>query len=174
MRNQRAVEEKPRKKLSFKSGGSIKTGFSIQNELNPKKKEEVQQSADIGNLPHTSFTKEELQAVWTEYANKMQSLKKMSMYTVLNAHEPELDGDVVTIALGHEAAQNEYQNERSGLLAFLKSKLNNFYIDLQYRIVLKEEQPKKAYTNKDKLKLLQEENPALLDLVKKLDLDADF
>jgi hypothetical protein len=96
------------------------------------------------------------------------------MYTVLNAHEPELDGDVVTIALGHEAAQNEYQNERSGLLAFLKSKLNNFYIDLQYRIVLKEEQPKKAYTNKDKLKLLQEENPALLDLVRKLDLDADF
>ena len=99
MRSQRSIEEKPRKKIGLKSGGAIKTSFSIQNELNPKKKEVEEQSADIGNLPHTTFTNEQLQAVWTEYANKMKSLKKMSMYTVLNAHEPELNGDIVTIAL---------------------------------------------------------------------------
>lgn len=125
-------------------------------------------------MPRAPFSEDQLVQVWKEYTDSLEKQKKMTMFTLLNARKPSVSENTITIILDHESALAVYQNERNGLLAFLKSKLDNYYIELDYRIAKTEEKPKKAYTNKDKLRLLQEENPALLDLVKKLDLDADF
>lgn len=175
MRKNESVEGNDKKRVKITSKTVIKSSLSIKQKLAPKTEEEQQDSTDKINLPKTAFTIEELQKYWSEYADKLQNDGKMVFSNMMRAHQPKLITDTeVEFLLDHTSAELEFQDNRTNLATYLKMKLNNFHIQISPRVAEEKEVEKKAYTNRDKLKQLQDENPALAELVKKLDLDSDF
>ena len=175
LRKNQSIEDNEKKRVKITSNTVIKSSLSIKQKLAPKSEEEQQETTDKINLPKSSFTKEELLIHWKDYSNKLENDGKMVFSNMMRAHEPKLISETeIEFLLDHSSAELEFQDNRTSLATYLKMKLNNFHIQINSRVAEEKEVEKKAYTNRDKLKQLQEENPALAELVKKLDLDSDF
>ncbi len=147
-------------------------GISIKEKTKPTVSADEEELRK-GELPASSFSQEELMKVWLNYADILEKDGKMLMSNILKMREPELKRETIYLVLDHSSGELEYQSEKPGLLIFLKTQLNNYSIELHHRIAETPKKTSKAYTLKDKLKIIQEENPSVLELVRRLNLDAD-
>lgn len=172
IRENKPLETSGAKRIKASEGRILRPGFSIKEQTTPKISQE-EENLRKGDLPANPFTHEELMKVWLTYANILEKEGKMLMSNILKMREPELKGETIYLILDHSSGEMEYQNEKAGLLIYLKHELKNYGIELHHRIAETTKKTKKAYTLKDKLKIIQEENPAVLELVKRLNLDAD-
>ncbi len=96
----------------------------------------------------------------------------MAEYHLLN-RDFEFNSNLITIHLTNPIEEPLLLSIKTGLVEFLRLKLNNNSI--QVTSVLQEFQSNKiAYTNKDKFDYLAEKNPILLQLKERFGLDPDF
>ena len=159
-------------------GSYINTGsVSISNMMNPKAKAEnggVEEEEDLSNMPRDPYTKDQLLLVWRRYADLLRTKGKSSFSSTMTKREPEVhDDNHIVLIIDSQVAAIELTNEKSDMMQYLRRELNNYGIQLKHRLAQAKEEGKKLYTNREKFDHLAEQNPSLLELKKKLDLDLD-
>jgi len=114
---------------------------------------------------------EKLEVAWNEYTQLLASEKRVSLQNLMKQNKPAVEGAVVTVVLGSKLSKELFDNERIKLAEFLESKLGVRGISLMAVVEKKATaQPSKPFTAAEKFRKMAEENPAILELQKRLDL----
>lgn len=142
--------------------------------LKAKKKHELskkEESIDESKLPKAPFTQTEMQRHWADFIKKIDADGRKILASNLNTDVPKLANDhTIWIELPNGTMKKEIEREQYDLIAYLKQKLNNHFINL--KITVNEETAKKfAFTPEEKYEKLREKNPAIDILRKEFDLD---
>lgn len=161
---------KPTLNLEKKEGVS---GLSIAS-LKAKKahnealKNKVQVDSPIIEDP---FTEEVLQKYWNDFVEKIEKEGQKIIASNLNADQPKLlDNFVIGITLPNDTMKKEVERAQSGVLDYLKAKLNNHSITLKVS-VLETMDTKYAFTPEEKFEKIRSKNPAVDVLRQSFDLD---
>lgn len=157
--------------------GSRMKGFSIKDldakpeEENGEVQEESNARLDTSGLPQEYFSEHELKDVWQAYLKKVEH--KKSIYSTLSRHQPKLkDNFKIELTLDNKIQEGYLQGARPDLMAFLRTELKNFKIELESKVTEKEE-VKTLYTPEEKYQHMVDKNPILAEFRKKLDLDLE-
>ncbi len=167
----------PKRKLKSLNKNLQIKGFN-KTRLKDAGKEREQKLADeeedLTNKPKDPVDQKVLEKIWKEFALEEQKKGKLLLFNVLNETVPKLENEIeIHFVVGHYSAEVEFNNEKHLLLSFLKKKLNNYHIQLYYRIEeIKEEN--KLYTNRDKFEFLQKKHPVLSQLMQRFNLEVDY
>lgn len=157
-----------------KRGARLK-GYSLKDlEAKPEeKKVEVEESEDVdtSGLPQEFFTEHEMMEVWKAYLIKVEH--KKSIYNTLSRHQPKLlDKTTIELELDNKTQEGYLQSGRAELMAYLRTELKNFKVNLVTKIAEKAE-TKMLYTPDERFKHMADKNPVLMEFRKKLDLDIE-
>lgn len=157
--------------------GSRLKGYSLKD-LDAKPEVEGEEGTeestariDTSGLPKEYFSEHELKDVWQAYLKKVEH--KKSIYSTLSRHQPKLlDNFKIELVLDNKIQEGYLQGARPDLMAFLRTELKNFKIELISKVTEKEE-VKTLYTPEEKYQHMVEKNPILAEFRKKLDLDLE-
>ena len=117
------------------------------------------------------FTEEVLQKHWNDYVEKIEQEGQKIIASNLNADQPKLlDHFVIGITLPNDTMKKEVERAQSGVLDYLKAKLNNHSITLKVS-VLETMDTKYAFTPEEKYEKIRSKNPAVDVLRQSFDLD---
>ena len=117
------------------------------------------------------FTEEVLRQHWSDYVEKIEQEGQKIMASTLNADLPQLlDHFVIGITLPNDTMRKEVERAQSGVLDYLKNKLNNHSISLKVS-VLETMDTKYAFTPEEKYEKIRSKNPAVDVLRQSFDLD---
>ncbi|MDG1759890.1 MAG: DNA polymerase III subunit gamma/tau [Flavobacteriaceae bacterium] len=118
-----------------------------------------------------AFTEEILQKHWSDFIEKIEAEGQKIIASNLNADQPKLlDNFVIGITLPNDTMKKEVERAQSGVLDYLKSKLNNHSISLEVS-VLETMDTKYAFTPEEKYEKIRSKNPAVDVLRQSFDLD---
>ncbi len=147
------------------------SGFSIKQTLEKKQ----EQAEEEERKDKDEFTLEQLMVKWQEYAVSANDKNKKTLHTALTCNTPELkDGFVIEHVLDNKTLFDNFNREKQTFLDYLKKELNNYFIQLQAKLVKNEKAEVFLYTDKEKFLKLSETKPELLYLKDKLNLDFEF
>ena len=121
-----------------------------------------------------NFSNDDLIAGWNEMKAYFSENKKTNLVLALDIEDPVLQEDYkIEITLSNTSQVELVQDEKMNILDFLRKKMNNDFIDLNFKVneINKEDIP---YTNSDKFKKMYEKNKNLEILGQKLGLDPDY
>jgi DNA polymerase-3 subunit gamma/tau len=171
--------EEPSKQpvINLRGVSPVRSTVSIKKHL--EKKDEPTSAAEnqasshsiTEQLPEEPFDLEMLQNQWHKYTEKLTVEGKFSLCGTLTITQPQLlEGHQISYMVQNESQLRELESGKHDLTTFLQKQLRNFSI----RILLsKSEMPIKTrpYTAEEKLKALEEQNPNVAFLRKKLGLN---
>jgi DNA polymerase-3 subunit gamma/tau len=161
---------KPTLNLEKKEGIS---GLSIASLKAKKAHEEALKNKVQVDSPiiEDTFTEEDLQKHWTDFIEKIEAEGQKIIASNLNADQPKLLGNfVIGITLPNDTMKKEVERAQSGVLDYLKAKLNNHSISLEVS-VLETMDTKYAFTPEEKYEKIRSKNPAIDALRQSFDLD---
>jgi DNA polymerase-3 subunit gamma/tau len=180
------VIEKPEIDLSKESKKSIKiVNFkdNLENKTisinigseEKKQEEETSQTTHLENLNTKDFTQENLNSCWQKFASEKQNDGKHNLLSILRDKKAILGDDYnICVSLDNKVQEEVLNEERSNILCYLKSELENDKITLKIDIKPIKEEEIKAYTPEDKFKKMAKKNPHLLTLKEGFDLEINF
>lgn len=148
------------------------SGLSINNFLkkkdtNQEKEEYIIATGDA----RSEFRQDQLNALWTEYASVIEDKGKVSLHRLFVEKFPEIDKNfLLHFPVDSQALADDLQIEKPELLSFLRKKLDNYGIHIDFP-VLESEHKKMLYSAQDKYKHMVEKHPHIVYLKKQLDLD---
>jgi DNA polymerase-3 subunit gamma/tau len=167
-----AMVSEPARKIEIKSPSKRVSGLSLSS-IKAKKKHElnkIEVTYDEDSLPSDPFTLDALRNHWENYVQKIDEEGKKILASNLSADLPKVKENTISIELPNDTMKKEVEREQSSLLNYLKSALNNYYLELS--ISVNEESVRKyAFTPEEKYEKLREKNPAIDLLRKTFDLD---
>lgn len=148
------------------------SGLSINNFLNKKEENAEDEEYVIATgTARNNFRQDQLNPLWTEYAKTIESRGKVSLFRLFTEKFPKIDDNfLLHFPVESQALADDMQVEKPELLSFLRKKLNNYGINIDFP-VLEAEHTKMLYTPQDKYKHMVEKHPELVYLKKLLDLD---
>lgn len=150
---------------------SIKRHLEKKDEPTSDAESQVASHSITEQLPEEPFDLEMLQNQWRKYTEKLTIEGKFSLCGTLTITQPQLlEGHQISYMVQNESQLRELESGKHDLTTFLQKQLKNFSI----RILLsKSEMPIKTrpYTAEEKLKALEEQNPNVAFLRKKLGLN---
>ena len=122
-----------------------------------------------------AFSQEDLNEKWVQYANEKENVGKHNLLSVLRDKKAILKENFnVYITLDNKVQEEVLNDEKTKLLGYLKTQLENDNISLTVDVTPIKEEEMKAYTAEDKFKKMVKKNPDLLNLKDKFDLKIDF
>ncbi|MFL2569663.1 MAG: DNA polymerase III subunit gamma/tau [Flavobacteriales bacterium] len=149
--------------------------------INPHSKSEKQdEEKDISVVQEEkrneqAFSQEDLNEKWVQYANEKENVGKHNLLSVLRDKKAILKENFnLCITLDNKVQEEVLNDEKTKLLGYLKTQLENDSISLTVDIIPPKEEEMKAYTSEDKFKKMVKKNPDLLNLKYKFDLEIDF
>jgi len=158
------------------SGDSLKqevsklTGALSFSDLQAKSEEKKPVNEKNPNVP-IEIDVQKLTDAWNEYVKMLEKEKRLSLQKLMSQNKPGVEGEVVTVVLQSRLQKELFDNERTKLVQFLESKLNVSGISLMAVVDKKAAtQNTKPFTASEKFRKMAEENPAILELQKRLDL----
>ena len=160
-------------KINIKERSKRVSGLSISS-LKAKKAHDlakIEVVIDENDLPHDPFTEKEMQGLWATYVEKLDQAGRKILASNLSIDKPSLEGEnILCIQLPNYTMKKEIEREKSGLMDYLKTELNNH--EIQLKISVHEDHAKQfVYTPEEKYEKLREKNPAIDLLRKEFDLD---
>lgn len=166
-----AVLEKSKPKINIKPKGV--SAYSISSLKTKKEIEERKKAATLDevNLPEDIFEEASMQKHWEDYVKLIDLEGKKILASNLTSDTPKLlNKNTLWIELPNNTMKKEIERAQSGLLDYLKEKLNNYSIQL--KISVSEEVAKQyAFTPEEKYEKLKSKNPSIELLRSKFDLD---
>ncbi len=112
-----------------------------------------------------------LEQAWSEYIKILEEEKRLSLHSLMSQNKPTVEESVISVTLNSKLQKELFDNERMKLVAFLEDKMNVRGISLMAVVTDKPlAPPPKPFTAQEKFRKMAEENPAVLDLQKRLDL----
>jgi len=121
----------------------------------------------------TPFTPDDLIIYWDEFA---ETLKKDSphLYSTLKSSRPViLDEWNIGFTVDNKVLDDELTLRKTEMLEFLRTRLNNFRIQLKTTIA-EVQKNLKPYTDKEKYEMMAGKNPELRTLREELDLEIEY
>ncbi len=164
------VEE--RKTFQKPTQKTINNTLSIKELLNPKVEEADDANTVLAEM-NESFTEEDLKKAWNEYSLEIKKQLKNSLYSTLNSSPIQLTSEkkiIIEIKNSIEAA--DLDKEKIDLLGFLRKKLNNTFIQLEYKV--QSEDKITFLDSKAKFDKMCKENESLIKFQKLFNLDIDY
>ncbi|RRQ47679.1 DNA polymerase III subunit gamma/tau [Maribacter algicola] len=154
----------PKKRVSGLSLSSLKA--KREHELN-----KIEVIIDEEDLPKDDFSEVDLQKHWSDFVEQIDKKGQKILASNLNTDSPKLGKDYsIHIELPNSTMKKEIERESFELMRYLRSKLNNHFIQLIIKV--NESSAKKfAFTPEEKYEKLREKNPAIDLLRKEFDLD---
>jgi DNA polymerase-3 subunit gamma/tau len=161
--------------VNFKDNLENKTiSINIGSE-EKKQEEETSQTTHLENLNTKDFTQENLNSCWQKFASEKQNDGKHNLLSILRDKKAILGDDYnICVSLDNKVQEEVLNEERSNILCYLKSELENDKITLKIDIKPIKEEEIKAYTPEDKFKKMAKKNPHLLTLKEGFDLEINF
>ncbi len=144
-----------------------------ENESDDDNKEEVDDTAPNPELPKDPFGEQELMNFWTEYLDQCKKAKQQTIYSTLKSCGLKLkENAVVELQLESDAQETNYNEVKPDLLRFLRQKLNNFSLTFEV-VKVKTGRVLEPYSPQEKFEYMLKQNPHLMTLKQKLDLDIE-
>ena len=155
--------------------GKKRSGISISAMQNKKiEKQETEAIEDLANIARTDFTINELMSKWNAFSHQLKEKGRQGLYVTLTKRKPVLkENFILEFTIDNEIQKIELEEERSNLLSFIRTELNNYGIQLKV-LLSQEDNSVKHLSSKDKFMKMAEKNPALNDLREKLNLDIEY
>lgn len=119
------------------------------------------------------FTQEQLNTVWTQFADRKRSDGFTAEYTILNQQVSVDENYTIRIKLANPLQEDILERFKAELMVYLRKTLNNNNVKLSYTFV-QETEKRMIYTPQEKFNYLAEKQPLLRELQKRLMLDTDF
>ena len=170
------TSKKAIKIVNFKDKIQKKT-ISINPHSESEKQDEQKDNsvAQEAKRNEQAFSQEDLNEKWVQYANEKENVGKHNLLSVLRDKKAILKENFnVCITLDNKIQEEVLNDEKSKLLGYLKTQLENDSISLTVDVSHLKEEEMKAYTAEDKFKKMVKKNPDLLNLKDKFDLEIDF
>ena len=154
----------------IKKGGIA--GLSINKFLNKKEENQEDQEYVVATgEARSDFNQDQLNPLWLEFAKTIEAKGKVSLFRLFSDQFPKIDANfLLHFPVESQALADDLQVEKPELLSFLRKKLNNFGINIDFPLI-EAENTKMLYTPQDKFKHMVEKNQQLQILKKSLDLD---
>ncbi len=154
----------------IKKGGM--SGLSINQFLNKKEEGDGEEEYMVATgEARSEFHQDQLNPLWLEYAKAIEAKGKVSLFRLFSDQLPKIDANfLLHFPVESQALADDLQVEKPELLSFLRQKLNNYGINIDFPII-EVEHTKMLYTPQDKLKHMADKHPKLMYLKKLLDLD---
>lgn len=115
-----------------------------------------------------SFTIEQLTVKWNEFLGQIADRPNL-LSTLSNV--PELsDGNKLILRIGNSVQEEDVRQIKPELVNWLRRELRNSSIEL-VQVIEKMESVRNMFTDSEKLKMMIEKNPELLELKQRFNLD---
>lgn len=170
------TSKKTIKIVNFKDNIQKKT-ISINPHSESEKQDEEKDNSVVQEEKRNeqAFSQEDLNEKWMQYANEKENVGKHNLLSVLRDKKAILKENFnVCITLDNKVQEEVLNDEKTKLLGYLKTQLENDSISLTVDVTPLKEEEMKAYTAEDKFKKMVKKNPDLLNLKDKFDLEIDF
>ena len=170
------TSKKTIKIVNFKDNIQKKT-ISINPHSESEKQDEEKDNSVVQEEKRNeqAFSQEDLNVKWVQYANEKENVGKHNLLSVLRDKKAILKENFnVCITLDNKVQEEVLNDEKTKLLGYLKTQLENDSISLTVDVTPLKEEEMKAYTAEDKFKKMVKKNPDLLNLKDKFDLEIDF
>ncbi|MCA5006103.1 DNA polymerase III subunit gamma/tau [Sphingobacterium bovistauri] len=162
-------------KKSFSSGkgwGSFKPSVavpSLATVFDEKLAEETEESDLVQGSEFREVTFNSFISKWNTLAEKLKAENRITLYTIMTANEPRLNGNIVEVDVENMVQSEQLKEGKIDVLNYLRVELKNFSLDLITH-QLEQTVIRKAYTSQEKYQVMVEKNPALETLRKTFNL----
>ncbi len=134
---------------------------------NRKLEEEKKAAEAITNATKAEISEKTLQNIWKEFANQLShGISKGLFQGIL----PRLESEKIIISVASKFQKDTIEKEAHNFKSFLRSKLGHNDLEIQININEEQQEIKKPYTDRERFKAMIEENAALLEMTKRLNL----
>jgi DNA polymerase-3 subunit gamma/tau len=140
-----------------------------------KTEEEILEEEDpyLKGDARDDFTMDSFLKYWSDFAAKVKADGKKNLVTIFTSNAPRMIKPYeFEILVGNKVQENLFREERPGMHNFLRSKLNNFTIEVNARVD-EQEVVRKPYTSIEKFQYMASRNPELMELRNRFNLDFD-
>lgn len=145
-----------------------------QEALRGNTTDEVEQE-DFTNRPRKPFSLDELKMYWRQLAYQMKSQGNEALFVGLNKRDPKvLDQFQIVQEVDHQVMLDMLAAEKQEILSFLRSKLQNWGVTVEFVISQSQDESTKMLTGKDKFEALARKNANLFTLQKVFNLDIEY
>lgn len=167
---------KPEPKTVVTPTGNLQTQHvSIKQILTHSREKQEQGPADYSNRPATHFQLDQVKMVWKQFAFKMKENGMETIYHALSKRDPILkEGHLIHQEFDNQIQIDIIHSHLSDMLEFVREKLNNWTVNIQFSVADQENESKKLLTGKDKFNELAKKNSNLYSLQKTFNLDIDY
>ncbi|GAA3967412.1 DNA polymerase III subunit gamma/tau [Mucilaginibacter dorajii] len=140
-----------------------------------KTEEEILEEEDpyLKGEARQDFTMDDFLKHWSDFAAKVKADGKKNLVTIFTSNAPRMIRPYeFEVVVGNMVQENLFKEERPEMHNFLRSKLNNFSIEVHARV---DEQKvvRKPYTAIEKFQYMANRHPDLMDLRNRFNLDFD-
>lgn len=164
--------EKPKIFIPSPSLGS----FSIPSLTDAgKTEEEILEEEDpyLKGDAREEFTMDSFLKHWSDFAAKVKADGKKNLVTIFTSNAPRMIKPYeFEVLVGNKVQENLFKEERAEMHNFLRSRLNNFTIEVNARVD-EQEVVRKPYTTSEKFQHMASRNPQLMELRNRFNLDFD-
>lgn len=140
-----------------------------------KTEEEIQEEEDpyLKGDARDDFTMDSFLKHWSDFAAKVKADGKKNLVTIFTSNAPRMIRPYeFEILVGNMVQENMFREERPEMHNFLRSKLNNFTIEVHARVD-EIKVVRKPYTTIEKFQYMASNNPQLMELRNRFNLDFD-
>lgn len=167
------VEKEVKKSFSSSKGwGAIKTSVSVPSlstVFEEKKEANTTENDLVEGSDYREVTFNSFIGKWNELAEKMKAESRITIYTIMTANTPRLNGNIIEVDVENAVQSDQLKEGKIDILNYLRVQLKNFALDIVTN-QLEQTVIRKAYTSQEKYKVMVSKNPALDILRKTFDL----
>ncbi len=132
---------------------------------------EEQKTEYVNGNSKEPFSGEMMLERWNEYAEKIKSVGKINIFTLMTSNSPTLlDDNQIQLIIENRIQQNLLSAEKVDLLNFLRVELKNFNIDIVTKQIENTDK-KRLYTSNEKYEHMVQKNAKLEEFRRKFNLD---
>lgn len=152
----------------------------IKENLNKPAEEKAAATVNLAQTSESTgaqqnFSLEQLTKVWNTYAEHLKSKGLINHHMVLTSTALDIQADFgVHITVGNEVQMDQLEEIKVEFLAHLRQSLKNTAIRIHAKIGYVAPKEKKFFTDDDKLKILMEDYPLVVELRKKFGLEINY
>lgn len=139
-------------------------------------KEKVVISNEITTDTRVEINPKVLEAYWKAYADKLSHEENGGyLSSMLMRHAPQVKSyNVFQVEVAHDLEKDQFIENKMRILSYLRLAMKIPSLELDVIISDKQQETTKAYTSKDKFKIMAEKNPALNKFKDDLGLEIEY
>lgn len=163
------------KTLSAPTGSFQSNTISIKQMMEKKDEVTEAEKEDLSNRPQQPFSMDELKMYWRQFAFVLKGEGNESLVSALTKRDPKLPApNQIHHELDNQILVDLIHLKKTEMLGFLRQKLQNWSIQLDFSVIENQEENVRDLNGKDRFELLAKKNSNLYSLQKMFNLDVEY